>query len=67
MKIRKIIDNYCRLYGVTMPEIDYGEPQYIVTISPDGCGRFVPAKESHPALGASRGCGNEARHGAVCA
>ena len=38
MKIKKIIDNYCRLYGVTMPEIDTGETQYFVTISPTGAG-----------------------------
>ena len=36
MKPYKIIDNYCRLYGVTAPEIDYSETQFFVTISPAG-------------------------------
>lgn len=36
MKPYKIIDNYCRLYGVTMPEIDYTETQFFATISPAG-------------------------------
>lgn len=35
MKPYKVIDNYCRLYGVTMPEIDYSETQFFITISPD--------------------------------
>lgn len=38
MKPHKIIDNYCRLYGATMPEIDYSKTQYFVTISPGVAG-----------------------------
>lgn len=36
MKPSQIIDNYCRLYGVTMPEIDYSETRFFVTISSGG-------------------------------
>lgn len=36
MKTQKILDNYCRLYGVTMPEIKGAETHYFVTFSPDG-------------------------------
>lgn len=36
MKPYKIIDNYCQLYGVTMPEIDYCETRFFVTISSGG-------------------------------
>lgn len=36
MKAQKIIDNYCRLYGITTPAIDYNQTQYFVTISPAG-------------------------------
>lgn len=36
MKPQKIIDNYCRFYGVTMPALDLAETQYFVTISPAG-------------------------------
>lgn len=36
MKPYKIIDNYCRLYGVSAPVIDYSQPQFFVTISPAG-------------------------------
>lgn len=36
MKAKDILDNYCRLYRVTMPEINPAETQYFVTISPDG-------------------------------
>lgn len=36
MKPQKIIDNYCRLYGVTMPMLNLAETQYFVTISPAG-------------------------------
>lgn len=36
MKPHNIIDNYCRLYGVTMPEIDYSLTQYFVKISSVG-------------------------------
>ena len=46
MKTQNIIDNYCRLYGVTMPEIDYAKTQYFVTISPDGAGVLYPRKAS---------------------
>lgn len=35
MKPHKIIDNYCRLYGITMPEIDYSKTQYFVAIAAD--------------------------------
>jgi hypothetical protein len=38
MKPQTIIDNYCRLYGVTMPVIDHSETQYFVTLSRDGAG-----------------------------
>ena len=46
MKPHKIIDNYCRLYGVTMPEIDYSQTQYFVTFSPDGAGVLYLHKAS---------------------
>lgn len=36
MKPYKIIDNYCRLYGVTAPVIDYSQTRFFVTISPAG-------------------------------
>lgn len=36
MKTQKILDNYCRLYGVTMPEIDPTQTHYFVTFSADG-------------------------------
>lgn len=36
MKPYKIIDNYCRLYGVSAPVIDYSQPRFFVTISPAG-------------------------------
>lgn len=36
MKPYQIIDNYCRLYGVTMPEIDYSETRFFVAISSGG-------------------------------
>ena len=36
MKIQNIIDNYCRLYGITMPVLNLAQTQYFVTISPDG-------------------------------
>ncbi|CUN77772.1 MULTISPECIES: hypothetical protein [Bacteroides] len=36
MKAKDILDNYCRLYRVTMPEINPAETQYFITISPDG-------------------------------
>lgn len=36
MKAKDILDNYCRLYRVAMPEINYTETHYFVTISPDG-------------------------------
>lgn len=35
MKPQQIIDNYCRLYGITVPEIDYSETQFFVTIASD--------------------------------
>ena len=35
MKIQQILDNYCHLYGVNAPCIDYAETQYFVTISTD--------------------------------
>lgn len=46
MKVQKIIDNYCRLYGATMPEIDYSQTQYFVTFSPDGAGVLYLHKPS---------------------
>ena len=36
MKAQYIIDNYCRLYGVTMPKIDFTLTDYFVTFSADG-------------------------------
>lgn len=36
MKPQKIIDYYCRLYGVAVPIIDYSNTQYFVTISSEG-------------------------------
>lgn len=36
MKTQKIIDKYCRLYRVAIPEINCTETHYFVTISPDG-------------------------------
>lgn len=36
MKPYKVIGNYCRLYGVAMPEIDYSETQFFVAISSGG-------------------------------
>lgn len=36
MKAQNILDNYCRLYGVTMPEIDVTQMDYFVTISSEG-------------------------------
>lgn len=45
MKAQKILDNYCRLYGVTMPEIDVTQMDYFVTISPDGASVY-PHKAS---------------------
>ncbi len=32
MKPSKIIDNYCRLYGVTMPSLDLSQTEYFVMI-----------------------------------
>lgn len=46
MKTQKILDNYCRLYGVTMPEIKGAETHYFVTISADGTGVLYPHKAS---------------------
>lgn len=46
MKPHKIIDNYCRLNGVTMPEIDYSQTRYFVTISPGGAGVLYLHKAS---------------------
>lgn len=36
MKPHKIIGDYCALYGITMPEIDYSVTQFFVTISSGG-------------------------------
>lgn len=36
MKPYTIIDNYCRFYGITAPEIDYTEARVFVAISPAG-------------------------------
>ena len=33
MKPHQIIGNYCQLYGVTVPEIDYSETQFFVAVS----------------------------------
>lgn len=33
MKPHQIIGNYCQLYGVTVPEIDYSETQFFVAIA----------------------------------
>lgn len=46
MKPHKIIDNHCRLYGVTMPIIDYRETQFFIIISPDGAGVLYMRKAS---------------------
>ena len=35
MKPQQIIGNYCQLYGVTVPEIDYSETQFFVAIASD--------------------------------
>ena len=35
MKPHQIIGNYCQLYGVTVPEIDYSETQFFVAIASD--------------------------------
>lgn len=34
MTPHKIIGNYCQLYGIAMPEIDYSQTRYFVAISP---------------------------------
>ena len=36
MNTHKIIAEQCRLYGVSMPEIDYSQTQFFVTISSSG-------------------------------
>jgi hypothetical protein len=48
MKPHKIIDNYCRLHGVTMPVIDYSETRYFVTFSPEGAGVLYLREASKP-------------------
>lgn len=50
MKTQKILDNYCRLYRVTMPEIVPAETQYFVTFSTDGADVIYMHKPS-PLLG----------------
>lgn len=35
MQTQKILDKYCRLYGVTMPIIDQTQTEYFITISAD--------------------------------
>lgn len=46
MKAKDILDNYCRLYRVTMPEINFAETQYFITISPDGANVLYLRKAS---------------------
>lgn len=46
MKTQKILDNYCRLYGATMPEINRAQTHYFVTISADGVGVLYLHKAS---------------------
>lgn len=36
MKPHKIIDNYCRLYGVPVPDIDYSKTRFFVIINSGG-------------------------------
>lgn len=46
MKVSEIIGNYCQLYGVAMPEIDYSKTQYFVTFSPASVGILYLHKPS---------------------
>lgn len=46
MQAQKILDNYCRLYGVTMPIIDPTQTEYFVTISHDAAGVLYLHKAS---------------------
>lgn len=46
MKTQKILDNYCRLFGVTMPEIEPTQTHYFVTFSADGVGVLYMHKPS---------------------
>ena len=46
MKYQKILDNYCRLYGITMPKIDPTQTHYFVTLSADGAGVLYMHKSS---------------------
>lgn len=46
MKTHKILDNYCRLFGVTMPEIEPTQTHYFVTFSADGVGVLYMHKPS---------------------
>lgn len=46
MKTKKILDNYCRLYRVTMPELDPTQTHYFVTFSADGAGVLYMHKPS---------------------
>ncbi len=51
MKPHKIIDNYCRLYGVTMPVIDHSQTQYFVTFSPGEGARVLYLHKASKLLG----------------
>ena len=46
MKTQQVIENYCRLYHVSSPEVNMQEVQYFVTISPDGAEVFNLRKSS---------------------
>lgn len=46
MKTQQVIENYCSLYHVNLPEVDMQEKQYFVTISPDGSDVFYLRKSS---------------------
>ena len=52
MKPHQIIGNYCQLYGVTVPEIDYSETQFLVAVSHE-CAKVMHWRGPSELLGRS--------------